>query len=169
VDQVDQVTFEIRAAQPHELAAVGELTATAYADDGLGYLESEYSNVLRDAASRAEQAELWVAVDEDQQVLGTVTFCPPGSAYRELAGDGEGEFRMLGVHPSARGRGVGHALVQRCIARSRELGDRRMVICSDREMRTAHRLYARLGFVRAPERDWSPVPGVDLIAFTVDL
>lgn len=169
MDQVDQVTFEIRAAQPHELATVGELTATAYADDGLGYLESEYSNVLRDAASRAEQAELWVAVDEDQQVLGTVTFCPPGSAYRELAGDGEGEFRMLGVHPSARGRGVGHALVQRCIARSRELGDHRMVICSDREMRTAHRLYARLGFERAPERDWSPVPGVDLIAFTVDL
>jgi GNAT superfamily N-acetyltransferase len=169
VDQVDQVTFEIRAAQPHELATVGELTATAYADDGLGYLESDYSSVLRDAASRAEQAELWVAVDDDQQVLGTVTFCPAGSAYRELAGDGEGEFRMLGVHPSARGRGVGHALVQRCIARSRELGDHRMVICSDREMRTAHRLYGRLGFVRAPERDWSPVPGVDLIAFTVDL
>jgi hypothetical protein len=36
-------------------------------------------------------------------------------------------------------------------------------------MRTAHRLYARFGFVRAPERDWSPAPGIDLIAFTVDL
>ncbi|MGH3362165.1 MAG: GNAT family N-acetyltransferase, partial [Nocardioides sp.] len=73
------------------------------------------------------------------------------------------------VHPSARRRGVAHALVQRCIARSRELGDHRVVICSDRAMHTAHRLYTRLGFVRAPERDWSPVPGVDLIAFTVDL
>jgi GNAT superfamily N-acetyltransferase len=161
--------LQIRAAQPHELAAVGELTATAYADDGLLYLESDYANVLRDAASRAEKAELWVAVDEQQNVLGTVTFCPPGSPYRELAEEGEGEFRMLGVHPSARRRGVAHALVQRCIARSRELGDRRIVICSDRKMRTAHRLYARLGFVRAPARDWSPAPGIDLVAFTVEL
>jgi ribosomal protein S18 acetylase RimI-like enzyme len=163
------MTFEIRAARPHELTAVGEVTSAAYADDGLGYLESDYANVLRDAASRAEQAELLVAVDTEQQVLGTVTYCPPGSAYRELAGAGEGEFRMLGVLPSARRRGIAHALVQHCFARSRDLGDHRMVISSDREMHAAHRLYARFGFVRAPERDWSPAPGVDLIAFSVDL
>jgi hypothetical protein len=36
-------------------------------------------------------------------------------------------------------------------------------------MRAAHRIYERLGFRRAPDRDWSPVPGVDLIAFVVSL
>lgn len=162
------VTFEIRPALPAEFATIGDITAQAYADDGLGYLESDYAATLRDAGARADKAELWVAVD-DERILGTVTFCPPGSPYRELAGDGEGEFRMLGVHPSARRRGVAHALVQRCIARSRELGDRRIVLCSDREMHTAHRLYARLGFVRAPELDWSPLPGIDLLAFALDL
>jgi hypothetical protein len=36
-------------------------------------------------------------------------------------------------------------------------------------MAAAHRLYARLGFVRVPERDWEPVPGVQLLGFRLDL
>jgi ribosomal protein S18 acetylase RimI-like enzyme len=163
------VTFQIRAALPHELAAVGELTVRAYADDGFLHLGSDYADVLRDAASRSEKAELWVAVADDGRLLGSVTYCPPGSPYRELAGDGEGEFRMLAVHPSARRQGVARALVERCITRSHELGDRRVVLCSDTPMRAAHRLYAGLGFVRAPELDWSPLPGIHLLGFVLDL
>jgi hypothetical protein len=33
----------------------------------------------------------------------------------------------------------------------------------------AHRLYQRLGFVRCPERDWSPLPGVELVVYRLDL
>jgi hypothetical protein len=33
----------------------------------------------------------------------------------------------------------------------------------------AHRLYERLGFRRAPERDWAPRRGIDLIGFQLDL
>jgi ribosomal protein S18 acetylase RimI-like enzyme len=164
------VSFQIRAALPHELSEVGDLTVEAYAADGFLHLGSDYAETLRDAAGRAEKAEVWVAVDDsDERVLGSVTFCPPGSPYRELATDGEGEFRMLAVRPSARRQGVAHALVQRCIAHSRENGDRRIVLCSDSPMHTAHRLYDRLGFVRAPELDWSPRPGIDLLAFSLDL
>jgi predicted N-acetyltransferase YhbS len=163
------VTFQIRTAWPHEMDAVGEITAAAYADDGFVYLGHDYVEVLRDAAGRAEQADVLVAVDGDQDVLGTVTFCPHGSTYREMAGDGEGEFRMLAVPSSARRRGIAHALVRHCIDRSRAEGDRRMVICSDVGMYTAHRLYERLGFRRDPVRDWSPAPGIDLLAFTMDL
>jgi hypothetical protein len=34
---------------------------------------------------------------------------------------------------------------------------------------TARRLYERLGFQRAPELDWSPVPGVNLLALRREL
>ena len=37
------------------------------------------------------------------------------------------------------------------------------------EMTAAHRIYERQGFERVPDRDWSPVPGVDLIAFRKEL
>ena len=36
-------------------------------------------------------------------------------------------------------------------------------------MSPAHRLYERLGFDRMTSRDWSPMPGVDLIAYRLDL
>ncbi len=36
-------------------------------------------------------------------------------------------------------------------------------------MRAAHRIYERLGFTRDPERDWSPLPGVELLAFALRL
>jgi ribosomal protein S18 acetylase RimI-like enzyme len=67
---------------------------------------------------------------------------------------------MLGVSPAAAGTGVGRALVQRCVDRSRELGDESLVISSLPSMTNAHRLYERIGFERAPQRDWSPAPGV---------
>ena len=36
-------------------------------------------------------------------------------------------------------------------------------------MTAAQRLYERLGFTRLPERDWSPVPGIDLIVYSREL
>lgn len=160
------MTSEIRLAVPGEYDAVGELTVDAYAHDG--FVKGDYAMTLRAAADRAAKAELWVAADEDG-LLGSVTFCPPGSVYREIGLDDEGEFRMLGVAGRARGLGVGTALTERCVERSRELGLRRLVLSSATYMTSAHRIYDRLGFVRIPERDWSPIPGVDLHAFSLDL
>ena len=157
----------LRRAEVEEYAAVGDLTVAAYEVYMLGR-DDPYLERLRDAASRATQAELWVAADDDQ-LLGTVTWCPPGSPWRELAGDHEGEVRMLAVHPDARGRGVGTALARLCEERARAQGAASMVLASLVEMREAHRIYERLGYTRAPERDWSPVPGVHLIAYTMEL
>lgn len=145
---------------------MGELTVEAYSRDG--FVKGEYAMTLRAAADRAAKAELWVAADSSG-LLGTVTYCPVGSVYREIGRDDEGEFRMLGVAGRARGLGIGTALTERCIARTRELGQQRIVMSSADYMTSAHRIYERLGFVRLPERDWSPIPGVELYAFALDL
>jgi ribosomal protein S18 acetylase RimI-like enzyme len=158
------VSITIRRAVRAEYDEVGELTARAYESDGLVPDGSGYGAVLRDAASRAEKAELWVAAGSDG-LLGTVTYCPVGSPYREIGLDHEGEFRMLAVSPAARGLGVGRALTEHCLDRSRGLGFSHVVLSSSIAMATAHRLYQRLGFTRLPDRDWSPVAGVELICF----
>ena len=103
-------------------------------------------------------------------MAGTVTFCPVGSPYREVAvDDDEAEFRMLAVAVGWRRRGVARTLTRLCLDRARELGQHRLVLCSDRRMTSAHALYAGLGFVRLPDRDWSPAPGFELQAFCRDL
>ncbi|HSE07156.1 MAG TPA: GNAT family N-acetyltransferase [Nocardioidaceae bacterium] len=163
------MTLVIGPAHEQELAAVGELTLEAYAADGFVTPEADYAQDLLDAATRAHEAELYVARDEGGTLLGTVTYCPEGSSYRELAGAGEGEFRMLAVAPNARGRGVAEALVSLCLERSVELGYSAVVLSSMSLQEQAHRLYTRLGFRRTPELDWKPIPSVELQAFRLDL
>lgn len=157
--------IELRRATPEEYAAVGDLTVDAYLADGALTSDDPYLDLLRDAAGRAGGAELWVAVAADGTLLGTVTRCPPGSRYRELAGADEGEFRALAVAPEGRGRGVAARLVELCLARAAAEGATSVVISTAQWMTTAHRLYRRLGFVPAPERDWWPRPDVHLLAF----
>ncbi len=135
--------------------------------------DDPYAAVLRNVAHRAAHAEVLVATDgvdgTDGTVLGAVTFAAHGSPYAELAGPGEGEFRMLAVRPEGRGRGIGEALVRACLDRARALGLRGMVLSSQRQLLPAHRLYGRLGFARAAGRDWEPVPGLTLWAFAREL
>lgn len=159
--------MELRLARDDEHAAVGDLMVAAYIEFLLGP-DDPYLDRLRDSSARAEQAELWVAVG-DGQILGTVTSCPPGSPWREVATGDEGEFRMLAVHPDARGRGVGTALARLCEDRARASGATAMVLSTLREMTDAHRIYERLGYRRAIERDWSPVPNVHLFAYAMEL
>lgn len=163
--------MRLRRATPQDLEAAGAVTVAAYADFVLGP-EDPYVERLRDAARRDREAELWVAVEETpagDRVLGTVTLCPPGSPWREISREGEGEFRMLAVDPAARGRGVGAALVDLVLEHHRAAGATAVVMSSLTTMTGAHRLYARAGFVRLPERDFSPAPAVSLIAFGRDL
>lgn len=178
---LEAMDITIREARENELAEVGELTARIYLDDGLVEQDTDddYVEVLRDARHRAAHTEVLVAVDarpapDDTPggrgaLLGAVAFVGRGGSYADIAGPGEAEFRMLAVRPSARGRGAGEALVRECVVRARALGLRRLVLSSEPGLTTAHRLYGRVGFVRAPERDWDPLPGLTLWAFTLEL
>jgi ribosomal protein S18 acetylase RimI-like enzyme len=157
----------VRRARPADLEAVGELTVAAYAEFTDGP-DDGYIDKLRDAARRDREAELWVA-EVDGVVVGSVTIALPGSPWREIGTDGEGEFRMLAVSPDARRLGVGDALTRLVLDRFRELGFRSIVLSSLASMASAHRIYERLGYHRIPDRDWSPQPGVHLIAFAKEL
>jgi ribosomal protein S18 acetylase RimI-like enzyme len=43
------------------------------------------------------------------------------------------------------------------------------VLLTQADMRAAQRLYQRAGFRRLPDRDWSPRPGITLLAYGLPL
>ena len=145
---------------------VGRLCVDAYVQAGQLDDDSShgYSRVLSDAHARFRDAVLLVAARDDD-VVGTVTICPPGSPFREIAGNGEMEFRFLAVVPSAWGNGVGAILVEHCREYARGAGCAELVIGVRDTNVSAMALYERCGFTRAPARDFEPVPGVRLLGF----
>jgi ribosomal protein S18 acetylase RimI-like enzyme len=169
------MALQVRPVRAEEYAAVGALTVAAYDRDGFVARTDPYAGRLADVAHRATEAVTWVAVDDEppEVILGAVTYCPIGSAYREIAVDEtEAEFRMLAVAPNARGRGVGEALVRRCAEQARAEGMRRLVLSSMSRMAAAGRLYRRLGFTPLPDRDWAPHDAADdvvLRAYVLEL
>ncbi len=158
----------VREARSDEYAALGEAVVAAYRAESVAEV-AWYLDEIRKVAERAAAVPVLVAVDGESRVLGGVTYVPGPGPFAESERPDEAGFRMLGVAPWAQGRGVGRALVEACIARAQADGRRRLVLLTRREFRTAIALYERLGFTRAPARDWVPVPGVSLIGYELDL
>jgi len=105
----------------------------------------------------SDDADSTVAVagtDAAEVVVGTLTLAPYGTSYAEAAEPGEVELRMLAAAPEARHRGIAERLVVTALREAVAGGARRVVLSTLTEMVVAQRLYARLGFVPAPARNW---------------
>lgn len=168
VDGTRQVGIVVRLVEPHEHDEVARLSVAAYAHD---YdISDTYRASLADVAARAGEHEVWVAQDlATGALVGTVATPRAGGHISPLGRDGELDFRLLAVDPSARGRGIGTLLTQFVVDLARSRGLSRVVMNSGPRMTGAHRLYERLGFVRVPERETRVVDGGTLLAFSLDV
>ncbi len=164
---VQPSTVSVSPAAPEDFDGIAELTVRVYVDGGLA--NPGYTPELADVVGRADRSELLVVRDDDGRVVGSVALVLAGDFGEVTTSEEEAAFRMLVVDPQAQGRGLGELLVTTCLERARAAGKRRMVLSTGTRMTTAQRLYERLGFTRLPERDWSPVPGIDLLVYSLDL
>lgn len=160
------VTVLVEPADPADFPAIADLTVQTYVSQG--WAGPGYQQQLADVAGRAARAQLLVA-RLDGRLVGSVALVLDGDFGEVTAGPEEAAFRMLVVDPAARGQGIGEALVTACLQRAAAAGATTMVLSTDPRMHAAHRLYARLGFTRLPERDWSPMPGTDLLVYALPL
>jgi ribosomal protein S18 acetylase RimI-like enzyme len=88
---------------------------------------------------------LLVARGDDGAILGTLTFV----LYRVSSGV-KGRIEDVIVDESARGQGVGEALVREGMRLANEAGVLMLELTSMPYRQAANRLYRRLGFVRKP-------------------
>jgi ribosomal protein S18 acetylase RimI-like enzyme len=160
----------VRIARDDELDAAGELVVAAYRTHPDMANSDGYLAHVRDARGRAADVDVLVAVDADGRLLGCVSYVRDhASAFAEVERPGEAGFRMLGVATAARGRGVGRVLVEACLERARAAGRTGVAIVTAPSWTDAQRLYERVGFRRAPDRDFEPVPGISLWAYVLTL
>lgn len=161
----------IRRPVPEEYAAVDRLIEESYAHD-YGPSDAHDDPVYRSEV-RDRDYEVWVAVDADGALLGSVTLrAPGGPPLHEDIGEHELDLRLLGVSPRARRRGVAAALMRQAEARAVETGRAAVVLKTAPNMRGAHRLYEALDFTRAPERDGLWIDGervLDLYTYVYPL
>jgi GNAT superfamily N-acetyltransferase len=117
------------------------------ADYGIDDFEfkSEHDLFLDLDGLREPRARLYLAeIDGEPVGIG---------GLRPLSGD-DAEIKRMYVRPSARGRGVGRAILQRLIDDARALGYRTIRLDSARFMHEAHALYQGFGFVPSSPHNW---------------
>jgi ribosomal protein S18 acetylase RimI-like enzyme len=142
----------IRPCEDGDWTAACRLLGDVYVGDGYVTPERAEQFYRRDVL---EPAGTVLAAVEEETVLGVVVLLNQGSPLRQVAIDGEAEFRLLAVDRRGRGRGIGERLVGECLERASRtpLLARAMVLWTRPAMTAAQRLYGRMGFERTPERD----------------
>jgi ribosomal protein S18 acetylase RimI-like enzyme len=141
--------MEIREARPDEYLVAGRITADAYR----GLVRDEtYLARIADVADRARRTVILVAV-EDDAIVGSLTL----ELTRRVNADDDplqahrAHIRMLGVAPTAQGRGIGSALMRAAESRARAAGKTEMTLHTTQKMAEAQRMYASLGYRRTAD------------------
>ena len=165
-------TVRVRSARDDERAAVRDVTLAAYDEYATIMPGPFWTGYRRHLASTldAETPADRIVAEQNGVVVGSVLLFPPGAdAYgKAAAGSTWPEVRLLAVVPEARGSGVGAALMDECVRRARRAGAAVLGLHTMDVMQAAVRMYARMGFVRAPERDVD-IQGVLVKGYRLDL
>jgi predicted N-acetyltransferase YhbS len=168
--------MDIRRVKTDEYVTVGEITVRAYRELFSGETLGTYETELLDVERRDRDSEVFVAVDDEDKVIGGITYVPgPGREMSEFTDPDAAGIRMLAVDPKRQGAGAGLGLTNWCIDRARSAGRRRVVLHSTPFMAVAHHIYEQLGFMRTPKLDeWvhetsNVEESLHLMCFTLEL
>lgn len=157
-------SIALRDARPGETDSVFDVTVSAY-EQYAAYMPPDawqaYRLDIRENVSDFANGDHIVA-ERDGQIVGSVLLKKPASPQRPGIGPQTTdvpEMRLLAVAPEARGLGIGQTLTRECMRRARAQGYPSMTLHTHNMMAVALQMYERMGFIRAPELDYSPVPG----------
>ena len=164
----------VRGARPADRAAIEAVTLAAYQEYAAQmpeHWEAYRQNIVGTLGSVEPRDQL--VAEREGKIVGCVLLHAAGSRLTGPRGQSIRlslpEVRLLAVAPEARGLGVGRALMHECIHRARQSGAHALTLHTTDMMRVAMRLYEGMGFVRSPELDLSPLPGVSIKGFRLEL
>jgi GNAT superfamily N-acetyltransferase len=169
----------VRRAAAHEIPEIEAVAVAAYAEyraEVPAPVFDAYLEDLRCLADHWRDAEVLVA-EVDGRIAGSVLFYPDAGSEGLGLPSGWAGFRKLAVLPEMRGRGLGRALTEACIAAARRCRAPTVGIHTTPFMPAARRMYEAIGFRRCPEFDIGTADmglgdadrAPDILAYRLDL
>lgn len=146
----------------------------AYKEHAKNIPEGHWDTLKKAISSDAEEqpvVELLVA-EIDGKVVGSVALFPSKSdTYKGFVDLLDyPEIRMLAVNQEYRRKGIAEALIKECIHLAKAKGYQYIGLHTADFMKTAMRLYERMGFERIPQFDFhSADDGINVKAFQLSI
>ncbi len=141
----------IRKATEKDLSSIIKLLA----NDPLGQKRENYQEPLPESYQKAffeineDKNNFLIVVEEKGAIIGVLqlTFIP----YLTYQGSKRALIEGVRIDESYRGRGLGKALIEWALAKSREQGCRMVQLTTDKTRTDALEFYKKLGFVASHE------------------
>jgi GNAT superfamily N-acetyltransferase len=138
--------LNLRNYHPVDAQRIDELAVMAFTQFKDAYTDwPAFRNKISNMSALSEAGEIIVA-ELGGELLGAVAYIGPGKGKAAFFRPEWPVMRMLVVAPDARGRGIGKALAEACLACARRDGADVFALHTSELMHVALPMYQRMGF-----------------------
>jgi ribosomal protein S18 acetylase RimI-like enzyme len=143
------IMYELRKYIDDDSSKINELALLSFEQFKAHYNDwYAFSNALNKFSELSQVAEIIVATNSENTVIGAVAYVPSNVKKADFFPSNTPIIRMLVVKPDFRGQGIGKALSQKCINRAVRDGSKSIALHTSSIMDVALPMYLNMGFIK---------------------